>query len=104
MFTAIDVRQACCVARGDTGSQGTAVEENGDQPMTRPTSPRTRRHPLFARFYSKIAGPALDRAGATEHRESLLAGLTGEVIEVGAGNGLNFAHYPKDVQRGPSRC
>ena len=30
-------------------------------------------------------------------REELLAGLTGEVIEVGAGNGLNFAHYPTTV-------
>ena len=28
-----------------------------------------------------------------------LAGLTGSVIEVGAGNGLNFAHYPPGVTR-----
>ena len=32
-----------------------------------------------------------------EHRVELLAGLSGRVIEVGAGNGLNFAHYPPAV-------
>jgi ubiquinone/menaquinone biosynthesis C-methylase UbiE len=32
-----------------------------------------------------------------EHRRRLLAGLAGRVIEVGAGNGLNFAHYPSAV-------
>jgi ubiquinone/menaquinone biosynthesis methyltransferase len=39
----------------------------------------------------------MDRAGTTAHRQRLLAGLTGVVIEVGAGNGLNFAHYPAQV-------
>ncbi|CAM5736684.1 Class I SAM-dependent methyltransferase OS=Streptomyces alboniger OX=132473 GN=CP975_01850 PE=4 SV=1 [Streptomyces alboniger] len=27
----------------------------------------------------------------------MLAGLSGRVIEIGAGNGLNFAHYPRAV-------
>jgi ubiquinone/menaquinone biosynthesis C-methylase UbiE len=36
--------------------------------------------------------------GATEHRRRLLAGLRGRVIEVGAGHGLNFAHYPPAVR------
>jgi ubiquinone/menaquinone biosynthesis C-methylase UbiE len=57
------------------------------------------KHPVFARIYSKCAGPALDRAGAGTHRDRLLAGLSGEVIEVGAGNGLNFTHYPGTVKR-----
>ncbi|MBC7270516.1 MAG: class I SAM-dependent methyltransferase [Streptomyces sp.] len=57
------------------------------------------RHPVFARFYANLAGPALERAGVTEHRRRLLSGLSGEVIEVGAGNGLNFPHYPPDVER-----
>ncbi|WP_246361252.1 class I SAM-dependent methyltransferase [Haloechinothrix aidingensis] len=35
----------------------------------------------------------------TEHRRSLLTGLSGEIVEVGAGNGLNFAHYPPSVTR-----
>lgn len=57
------------------------------------------RHPVFARFYAKVAGPALEKAGATEHRRRMLAGLTGEVVEIGAGNGLNFPHYPSEVTR-----
>lgn len=55
-------------------------------------------HPIFARFYARISG-AMERGGMTEHRRSLLSGLSGEVIEVGAGNGLNFAHYPPAVTR-----
>ncbi|TPQ15705.1 class I SAM-dependent methyltransferase [Streptomyces sporangiiformans] len=61
--------------------------------------PPVRSRPVFARFYSKVAGPALERAGVTEHRKRLLAGLSGEIIEIGAGNGLNFPHYPGTVTR-----
>jgi len=39
----------------------------------------------------------MDAQGAAEHRRALLADLTGRVLEVGAGNGLNFAHYPPAV-------
>ena len=53
-------------------------------------------HPIFARFWAWMS-PRLDQSGAAEHRQRLLAGLTGRVIEVGAGNGLNFAHYPPAV-------
>lgn len=56
-------------------------------------------HPLFARYFANVAGPALEKAGVTEHRRRLLAGLSGEVVEVGAGNGLNFPHYPPGVKR-----
>ncbi|MGI5248762.1 class I SAM-dependent methyltransferase [Actinacidiphila glaucinigra] len=54
-------------------------------------------HPLFARFYARC-GPVMDaRAGFAAHRETALAGLTGRVIEIGAGSGLNFRHYPRTV-------
>jgi ubiquinone/menaquinone biosynthesis C-methylase UbiE len=33
----------------------------------------------------------------TDQRRLLMSGLSGAVIEVGAGNGLNFAHYPATV-------
>jgi ubiquinone/menaquinone biosynthesis C-methylase UbiE len=54
------------------------------------------RHPVFARFWA-LMSPGMDRGGAADHRRRLLAGLAGRVIEIGAGNGLNFAHYPLDV-------
>jgi ubiquinone/menaquinone biosynthesis C-methylase UbiE len=54
-------------------------------------------HPLFARFYARISVLAEERAGVGAHREELLTGLSGRVIEIGAGNGLNFAHYPHTV-------
>lgn len=56
----------------------------------------TVRHPLFARFYARLSAAA-ERHGAAEHRDRLLDGLHGRVIELGAGNGLNFAHYPTTV-------
>ncbi|GAA3446528.1 class I SAM-dependent methyltransferase [Planomonospora venezuelensis] len=56
------------------------------------------RHPVFARLYPRLSRN-LDRSGMAEHRRALLAGLSGQVIEVGAGNGLNFAHYPPAVTR-----
>ncbi|HEU0024263.1 MAG TPA: class I SAM-dependent methyltransferase [Thermoleophilaceae bacterium] len=52
--------------------------------------------PRFARMYRKSAARA-DRRGAAGHRTRLLAGLRGRVVEVGAGHGLNFAHYPTTV-------
>ncbi|MFI0714880.1 class I SAM-dependent methyltransferase [Streptomyces inhibens] len=55
-------------------------------------------HPVFARFYASCCGPAADaRAGVAGLRKELLTGATGRVIEVGAGPGLNFPHYPGTV-------
>lgn len=54
------------------------------------------RHPVFARLYARLSA-GMERAGVSEHRRMLLAGLTGSVLEVGAGNGLNFGHYPAAV-------
>jgi ubiquinone/menaquinone biosynthesis C-methylase UbiE len=52
-------------------------------------------HPIFARVYARTS-QAMER-GIGRHRDQLLAGLSGTVIEVGAGNGMNFAHYPRQV-------
>lgn len=54
------------------------------------------KNPLFARYFARCGARAEER-GNREHRRELLAGLTGRVIEVGAGNGLNFPHYPVSV-------
>jgi ubiquinone/menaquinone biosynthesis C-methylase UbiE len=53
-------------------------------------------HPIFARMYRRMAAE-FENKGASEHRDELLSGLSGRVIEVGAGSGLNFAHYPTAV-------
>ena len=53
-------------------------------------------HPRFARLYEKISAES-ERRGTAEHRDRALAGLSGRVIEVGAGNGMNFPHYPTTV-------
>ncbi|GHJ39124.1 class I SAM-dependent methyltransferase [Streptomyces sp. TS71-3] len=52
-------------------------------------------HPLFARCYTRVSERAEPWMGP--HRARLLSGLSGRVIEIGAGNGLNFAHYPGTV-------
>ena len=57
---------------------------------------RSVRHPIFARVYARISASA-EAKGAADHRREMLAGLAGRVVEVGAGNGLNFAHYPATV-------
>lgn len=54
------------------------------------------RHPIFARLCVRLTRRALAR-GAAEYRRELLAGLSGRVIEVGAGDGVNFPYYPETV-------
>ncbi|MFD7811439.1 class I SAM-dependent methyltransferase [Streptomyces sp. NPDC059785] len=54
-------------------------------------------HPLFARYYARISVSAEQRLGMGAVRDRLLTGLSGRVVEIGAGNGLNFAHYPGTV-------
>lgn len=55
----------------------------------------TVRHPIFARVFDRLSGVMERDVG--EHRQEMLAGLSGRVVEVGAGNGMNFAHYPATV-------
>jgi ubiquinone/menaquinone biosynthesis C-methylase UbiE len=55
------------------------------------------RHPWFARWYARLSVRMEPEIAA--YRRQLLAGLSGRVIEIGAGNGLNFAHYPPEVSQ-----
>src|SRR5215213_3403590 len=57
---------------------------------------RFKSHPIFARLYIRGSADAEER-GQAEHRRDLLAGLSGRVLELGCGNGLNFEHYPESV-------
>lgn len=62
---------------------------NVDGPVDRPRR-------LFSRYYAKLS-ERLEAEGLIELRRELLAGLSGDVAEVGAGNGMNFRHYPTSV-------
>jgi ubiquinone/menaquinone biosynthesis C-methylase UbiE len=53
-------------------------------------------HPIFARLCRRNRQVAAQR-GETEHRRRLLEDLAGRVVDVGAGDGGNFALYPSTV-------
>jgi hypothetical protein len=54
------------------------------------------RHPIIARF---LHGSSVDGERALgEYRDELLAGLAARVVEIDAGNGMNFTHYPATVE------
>lgn len=55
-----------------------------------------RRRPVFSRLYASVS-ERLDDEGMAALRSELLAGLSGSVVEVGAGNGRNFGRYPPAV-------
>ena len=55
-----------------------------------------RRHPIFARCYAR-ASERMDDEGMAALRTELLADLSGRVVEIGCGNGRNFARYPSAV-------
>jgi ubiquinone/menaquinone biosynthesis C-methylase UbiE len=55
------------------------------------------KNPVFARYFARFGGRNEER-GNRELRREMLAGLSGRVMEVGPGNGLNFPHYPLSVQ------
>jgi ubiquinone/menaquinone biosynthesis C-methylase UbiE len=53
-------------------------------------------NPLFVRLYRRMRVTAAKR-GEDEHRRRALAGLSGRVLELGAGDGTNFPLYPPQV-------
>jgi ubiquinone/menaquinone biosynthesis C-methylase UbiE len=51
---------------------------------------------IFARMYDHMAAKT-EQAGLGAHREALLAGATGDVLEIGAGTGANLTYYGDGV-------
>ena len=58
-------------------------------------SSSTVNNPFFARLWRTLS--ANEPEAVTRLRRENLVGLTGRVLEVGAGTGTNFAHYPDTV-------
>ncbi|MGN6217782.1 MAG: class I SAM-dependent methyltransferase [Solirubrobacterales bacterium] len=52
---------------------------------------------LFSACYDR-GFKATEEAGLREMRRELLAGARGRVVELGAGTGLNLAHYPEGIE------
>jgi len=55
-------------------------------------------NPVFARIFPRLS-QAMEAGGMATRRKALLAGLTGQVIDIGAGTGASFGHYPAMVTR-----
>jgi SAM-dependent methyltransferase len=54
-------------------------------------------HPVFARLWPRLAA-AGERRGTSPLRARLLVPADGRVLELGAGSGTNFGHYPSSVR------
>ncbi len=66
-----------------------------NDPVTTTLGPSPVHHPIFARLWSALS--RFGDEGFARYRAELVAGLSGRVLEIGAGNGLNFTHYPTAV-------
>lgn len=64
--------------------------------MTNSPAAPSIRHPIWSRFLARFMGD-IETKGNADYRRENLAGVRGRVIELGAGTGLNFAHYPPEV-------
>lgn len=56
----------------------------------------TRHHPIFARVYAFMSRFGREQVG--RYRHELVEGISGRVLELGAGNGDSFVHYPAAVR------
>jgi ubiquinone/menaquinone biosynthesis C-methylase UbiE len=52
---------------------------------------------VFAAMYDRMLGRT-ERAGLSEHRRALLAGASGDVLEIGGGTGANLRFYGHGVR------
>lgn len=51
---------------------------------------------MNGRFYDIVLNP-LEKMQLSKLREDLLSSAHGKTLEIGAGTGLNFSHYPEDA-------
>ncbi len=56
--------------------------------------PTSMNHPLLAKIYDTALAPT-ERAGLRDQRRRMMEGVTGRIVEIGAGTGLNVPLYPE---------
>ncbi len=67
---------------------------------TKPTRNGLTTHRFFAAYYERMSRSRADERFLTPLRQEVTGLACGQVLEVGAGNGLNFAFYePEKVER-----
>ena len=74
-------------------------EPNGDEPDIEKSDPAK-----MVGFYSQVIFPGIcdffmKQKFLAPYRRELLAGASGDILEIGFGTGLNLPHYPPDVRR-----
>ena len=90
-------------ASGDCASRGHSYVCGHDRDRERRFEYRIAGNPPSAawlRIFALVYDPFLwlgEAAGMRRRRSTLLAGAFGRVVEIGAGTGLNIAHYPEGV-------
>ena len=62
--------------------------------------PPQKGHPIFAAFFDRMSRGA-EKRGLGELRDEVVGKASGVVVEIGAGTGRNFAHYPSAVREVP---
>ena len=50
-------------------------------------------------FFPRLCDYAMSLSHMAEYRQSLLADVQGQVLEIGFGTGLNLPHYPSNIQK-----
>ncbi len=91
--------RACpCATRSAGAARWSASVDHPGVPTRQPVPSTDRPRPVFSRVYARIS-EGMDAEGLAALRTELLAPLSGSVVEVGCGNGRNFARYPAAVTR-----
>src|SRR5438128_7224003 len=67
---------------------------------TEDKKPGTTSHKVFAAYYERLSRSGVERNFMEPLRKEIVGQARGVVLEIGAGNGLNFAFYePGQVER-----
>jgi ubiquinone/menaquinone biosynthesis C-methylase UbiE len=74
------------------GPANLVQEPQEPQEPREPQEPQVRTHPIFVAVYDRM-NESVERRYLGRRRERLLGGLTGQVLDVGAGTGVNVGYF-----------